>query len=575
MKTSTVARGASFGTCLRIGFLTATLGSCTGPNHQAGMQDVPDLASSEPDMGDARGTICSDPVKKTIDETGGRLTVGDGEKSTLAGTSLLVPAGALTSSTVLGITCGSELAVGSMEQALGPSARFLPLSQTLLSTVMITLPYNPSLIPESETPRVAALRGRTRDFVPDGGLIVDRATKTVSFQTAELGDFQVIGKKTVVPGGSGGVDILFVVDNSPSMAPKQRALAAGIGSLIRTLDQTAVSYHIGVISTDVGTNTAAGAPWGGGVGSCDTFTGDDGVLQVKACSSRNLLTADSRAACMASCPDPKYVPTDGSLFVWRDANKTNVPADLRVDPGSGKMLDYGPENAFKCIALLGDGGCGIESPLDATRRALDGHRAENNGFLRKDSLLAVVYLSDEDDCSVQLSRRSENNPATRDCTDPSQDASYDCYNLDYRCLARSVRCDQPMNTPGSKTNCRERADNYLESVSKYATFLKSLRPADKLLVSGIWTRPGIEEGGKVVISRGSGSTSSTSLNRAGGMDASCYSTSSAGVFGQAQRRLTSFAKSFAGSREYSICDIDNYGSALSEIAQIVVSRLTK
>jgi len=578
MNTKSLLRtlGLPVGALLGVGALAAALPSCTGPNHNNGQNDVLDLAVPEPDLADPRGAICIDPVKKTIDDTGGRLTVGDGAQSLLAGTSVLVPPGALATPTVLGITCGRELATGSMEQAIGPSARFLPLSQILLSTVTITLPYNPSLIPETERPRVAVLRGTMRDFIPDGELIVDRATKTVTFDTAEFGDFQVIGKKASnPPGGSGGVDILFVVDNSPSMAPKQRALAAGIGALIRKLDQTDVSYHIGVVSTDVGTNTAPGTPWGGSIGACDSYAGDDGALQAQACTGRSLPTVDSRAACAAQCPDAKFVPTDGNRFIWRDGGKTNVPADLKLDPGSGKMIDFGPENALKCIAVLGDGGCGIESPLDATRRALDGHRTENSGFLRKDSLLAVVYLTDEDDCSVQLARRNENNPATRDCAAPDQNASFDCYNLDYRCLARSLRCDEPMNTMGQKTNCKERVDNYLESVSKFSGFLKSLRPAEKLLVSGIWTRPAIEEGGKVIISRAGGGTTSPSLNRAGGADASCYNAGTITVIGQAQRRLTSFAKSFAGSREYSICDIDNYGSALSEIAQTIVDRIKK
>jgi hypothetical protein len=565
-----VSVGAAVGASL----FCAALSSCTGPNPGSGQNPLPDLSTPEPDLSDPRGAVCSDPVKKTIDPTGGRLSVGDGDQSSLAGTSLLVPPAALSAATVLGITCGRELATGSDEQAVGPSARFLPLSQILLSSVTITLPYNPSLIPDGERPRLAMLRGATREILPDSELTVDKATKSVSFDTGEFGDFQVIGKKAPNPGGgSGAVDILFVVDNSPSMTPKQRALATGIGALIRKLDQSSVKYHIGVVSTDVGSQVGPGKPWGAGVGACDTFSGDDGVLQDQACLTRTVGTPDARSACAAQCPDAKFVPNDGSRYIWRDGGKTNVPADLRLDPGSGGMIDYGPETAFKCMALIGDGGCGLESPLDATRRALDGHRTENSGFLRKDSLLAVVYLTDEDDCSVQLSRRGENNPMTRDCSTPDQDASYDCYNLDYRCLARSLRCDQPMNATGSKTGCKERVDNYLEPVSRYATFLKSLRPADKLLVSGLWTRPSLDEGGKLVVSRLSGS-SSVGLNRGTGSDAGCYS-SVVGIFGQAQRRLTSFAKSFAGSREYSICDVDSYGAALSEIAQAIVDRVKK
>lgn len=578
-KTSVRIAGATVGAGLGIGLFGALLLSwlsCTGPNHNAGgNQDVPDLAMPEPDMADARGTICSDPAKKKIDETGGRLTVGDGEQTSLAGTSLLVPAGALAGPTVLGITCGRELATETDDLAAGPSARFLPLDQILLSTVTITLPYNPSLIADTDRPRVAVLRGTSRDFVPDGELIIDKVQKTVSFDVAEFGDYEVLGKKAANPTGQGAVDLLFVVDNSPSMSPKQKALAAGIGALIRKLDQSNIRYHIGVVSTDVGSTVSPSSPWGGSVGACDTYAGDDGLLQVQPCTARLLSTPDARNACAEHCANDKFVPTDGSRFIWRDGSKTNVPADLKLDPGSGKMIDVGPENAFKCIGLIGDGGCGLESPLEATRRALDGHRAENTGFLRKESLLAVVYLTDEDDCSVQLARRTENNPSTRDCATPDQEAAYDCFGLDYRCLARSLRCDQPMNTTGNKTNCRERADNYLEAVSKYATFLKSLRSADKLLVSGIWTRPSLDEGAKLVISRGPGGTSSAFLNRAGGTDASCTYAGSSLIFGQAQRRLTSFAKNFAGNREYSICDISNFSAALDDIGKTIIDRLKK
>ena len=88
----------------------------------------------------------------------------------------------------------------------------------------------------------------------------------------------------------------------------------------------------------------------------------------------------------------------------------------------------------------------------------------------------MVFLTDEDDCSVQLARRAENNPMTRDCSTPDQEAGYDCFNLDYRCLARSVMCDQAMNTAGTKTNCKERTSNYLDPVSRFVTFFKGAAP---------------------------------------------------------------------------------------------------
>ena len=53
------------------------------------------------------------------------------------------------------------------------------------------------------------------------------------------------------------VDILFVIDNSPSMSPKQKQLASAIDSFIQKIDQSGSNYHVGVTSTDI--RCAAGA----------------------------------------------------------------------------------------------------------------------------------------------------------------------------------------------------------------------------------------------------------------------------------------------------------------------------
>jgi hypothetical protein len=343
---------------------------------------------------------------------------------------------------------------------------------------------------------------------------------------------------------------------------------------MRSLQQLDIDSHVGIVSTDIGTNIAPGMSWGSGLGVCDTYAGDDGVLQSAACATRLTSSADARAACSALCPDSKFVPTDGRRYISSAGGMSNVPASIELDPMTGKMIDTGPEKALRCMGLIGDGGCGIESPLEALKRALDGHRSENDGFLRADALLAVLIISDEDDCSVQLSRRGEHNPGTRSCaaTDPE---SFDCYNLDYRCFASSVQCDQSMLTPGVKTNCKERPGSYLEPVDKYVSFLSTLRPMGRLVVSGIWTRPSVTEGGRVEIARLSGGTTSPSLNRANGTGASCAYAADPKVIGQAQLRLSSFAGKIPGSLESSVCDIDNYGLALDRVVQAIKTKLGK
>lgn len=378
------------------------------------------------------------------------------------------------------------------------------------------------------------------------------------------------------------LDILFMIDNSPSMSPKQRTLATYIAKFIQTIDAADANYHIGITTSDIGTQTMRDRPWGGSLsGACESYKGDDGLLQNIPCTARTNGSADARSACMTLCPKDKNVPIDGRRYIFKSDGRTNVPQDMQLDPMSGKMVDRGPINAFRCMALVGDGGCGIEGQLEGAKRALDGHLDENAGFLRNDSMLAVIYVTDEDDCSVQLSRRSEHNPNTMDCPAGDQNANFSCYNPDYRCIATDVQCDQPMNTPGPKTNCRERTNTRLESVDKYVKFFSGLRrnPA-KLFIGGIWA-PSVSDmpGGKLIVSSSGGGITTPFLNRALGTDAACTYAKDPNVFGQAQLRLSLFARQFkdqAGnpsSLETSICDIDDYEVALEKMAQGIATKL--
>ena len=82
------------------------------------------------------------------------------------------------------------------------------------------------------------------------------------------------------------LDILFVVDNSPSMADKQQSLAANFPQMmdvLGTLDGGLPNLHVGVVSSDMGTSTTMGTgPEGVGTvgqrGSCQG-SGDAGALQ--------------------------------------------------------------------------------------------------------------------------------------------------------------------------------------------------------------------------------------------------------------------------------------------------------
>jgi len=153
------------------------------------------------------------------------------------------------------------------------------------------------------------------------------------------------------------VDLLFVIDNSMTMLQEQQNLASNFARLMQRLgaiQPPIESLHLGVVSTDLGAG-----PYTQGVGSCKPG-GDDGKLQ----------HAPHGSGCAASYP--KYLEGKPSTLA----------------------------QSFGCIAQLGSAGCGYEQQLESALRALTA-QPENDGFLRRTAPLAIVFVSDEDDCSAK------------------------------------------------------------------------------------------------------------------------------------------------------------------------------
>lgn len=86
------------------------------------------------------------------------------------------------------------------------------------------------------------------------------------------------------------------------------------------------------------------------------------------------------------------------------------PAFLSFRGGSATVSAI---DSVACVPSLGSDGCGFEQPLEAILKSLtpansdltftagEGHGSSaHSGFLREDSLLVVVVVSDEDDCSI-------------------------------------------------------------------------------------------------------------------------------------------------------------------------------
>ncbi|MGE0788563.1 MAG: hypothetical protein AB7S26_23000 [Sandaracinaceae bacterium] len=203
------------------------------------------------------------------------------------------------------------------------------------------------------------------------------------------------------------VDLLFMVDNSNSMAEEQANLTREfprIVTIMATGDfdgdgdvagdgepddpdfDPVASLQIGVVTSDMGTG-------GFTVPTCaNSQFGDDGILR-----------------------------TVGNLTIG--GCSATYPSFLNFSPG-GSTTPMQFASDVSCVATTGTGGCGFEQQLEAPLKALsptvaqpwtaegytpphffmnsDGNAdVENAGFVRENSVLAIVLVSDEEDCSAR------------------------------------------------------------------------------------------------------------------------------------------------------------------------------
>ncbi len=231
------------------------------------------------------------------------------------------------------------------------------------------------------------------------------------------------------------LDILFVIDDSPSTSDKQTVFAQNFPKFIAALDAFPggrPNVHIGVVSStvDIGTDMFGGCP------SPDPQ--ENGLLQntprVQGCNA----------------PTDRYI------------------SDIQPAGGGAREVNYAGGDlaaTFACIAQLGSGGCGFEHQLEGMKRSLDGTRPENAGFIRPDAYLVIVFLTDEDDCSVQDKSlfalpTSQVGPG------------------DFRCQPLyAYKCDTPISPTmaGTYTNCSVLTGSYLYDPLSYASFLTTLK----------------------------------------------------------------------------------------------------
>lgn len=283
--------------------------------------------------------------------------------------------------------------------------------------------------------------------------------RTVSSVYPESGNVEV---KDLPAVPNKNVDILFLVDNSGSMAEEQASLRANFSrfmGVLETIEGGLPNIHVGVVTSSLGQSATDGVG-SASFGTACAGKGDDGVMR--------------------SAP---------SLFSGQFIIDEEGTGGTRNRNYSGTLAD-----AFSTIANVGTMGCGIEQHLGAVKRSLE--NPANAGFLRHDAKLAVIVIGDEDDCS--LAHHSLFEGTTNGTV------------VNFRCTQAGIECDgdPDLTTPGEHANCHPRDPSpYLESIDTYASFLRGLKadPDKDVILAGIVGDPepfkiGVDGSGQTVLS---------------------------------------------------------------------------
>jgi hypothetical protein len=258
------------------------------------------------------------------------------------------------------------------------------------------------------------------------------------------------------------VDLLFVIDNSISMADKQRIFAEAVPVLLKRLIsplcidaqgnptgefspcpagsaefRAIEDIHVGVITSSLGSH--------------------GGEVCTRGPSDTTIRTFNDRAELLPSVRSGLYSYDGSGFLVWDPRAQRPFP-----DPHPGVGTHETVEEAFitdfaSQVQAAGERGCGYEASLEAWYRFLvdpepvtemtNGAGVVTRGpvnqlvleqrrrFLRPDSLVAIVVLSDENDCSILdengeqgaiVGRRIPMERASSECDMPGTDAFRCC-----------------------------------------------------------------------------------------------------------------------------------------------------
>lgn len=388
------------------------------------------------------------------------------------------------------------------------------------------------------------------------------------------------------------VDILFVIDNSGSMAEEQATLARNFERLIARLEATdvAANYRIAVTTTDAGH-----------VAFCGDTGAEKGRLQLQSCIGRvaefqtyddNGLVDRYEEACASICDHDtiRTVPT----FSGADGETKERPWIERKGQATNLADGVTPAAAFECFGPQGIAGCGFESTLESMRLALTRATTTTEasyGFMRPGAILSIVLVTDEEDCSARQQSEFagiwDPNGDQVFWSDENADASLPtsevCWFAGVECTGGPGQYDEchPVNlgVDGQPTDADSSVlydvAEYIDLVQNIEEEKRAFNPGAEVLVSVLGGVPDNYVGGGADIQYADGVGDDADFQLRHGIGPGCKTAAGEAV---PPVRVRAFAEAFALSDDpidrniYSVC-ADDYSPALDQIADKLIQQL--
>jgi hypothetical protein len=343
------------------------------------------------------------------------------------------------------------------------------------------------------------------------------------------------------------IDILFMVDNSLSMQPLIAKLTQNFPAFMQVLEQPPglPNVHIAVVSSDMGAGQWSGIPQCAIGGDGGSFHFDVG----------------------AGTTEP------GGMICTTTGLQANQHFISNINGNANYDTTIGIEKVFGCIASLGDKGCGFEHQLQSVVRALNadgqGLPANNTDFLRKQAYLAIILLTNEDDCSAppDTDLFDTNSKSIADPFGPLQ--SYRCNEFGHLCNGapppRTMAAQFSM-PPGQCVSAEGMGNSRLIPVDTIIGEIKSLKSdPSQILVAAIAGPP--DPYNVVMVDATAGTSDASAGIKWPNVDHSCVQNS--GEYADPAVRLKRFVDGFGGNGLFLPICAPTLVTALTTIGQTI------